>query len=92
MGHMLGRRRDGRKLSEMTIHPENIVSVEGDSAATSSHPVESGKFYSTELSRLTVPPGSSRCQARKPQRVDSIVLPAHVETRAILAKGPINIS
>ncbi len=41
---MLGRRRGGRELSEMTVHPKNIVDGGGDwSQAASSHPVESGK-------------------------------------------------
>ncbi len=40
---MLGRRLGGRKLSEMTVHPENIVSGGRDSSeAVSSHPMESG--------------------------------------------------
>ena len=41
---MLGRRRGGRELSEMTVHPENFVSGGRDSPqATSSYPMESGK-------------------------------------------------
>ncbi len=40
---MLGRRRGRRELSEMTGHPEKIVSGGGDSPqAASSRPVESG--------------------------------------------------
>ncbi len=49
------------------------------------------QFYSADLSGLTVPPGWSRCQARKRRRVDSTGLPARVETRTILAKGSIGI-
>jgi len=49
------------------------------------------QFYSTDLSELTVPLGPFRCQARKRQRVDLIVLPLRVETRAILAKEAIGI-
>ncbi len=41
---MLDRRRDGRELSEMTVHPENIVSGGSDSPqAALSRPVKSGK-------------------------------------------------
>ena len=40
---MLDRRLGGRKLSEMTVHPENIVSGGWDSSeAPSSHPMECG--------------------------------------------------
>jgi len=40
---MLGRRRGGRELLEMTVHPENIVSGgENSSEAASSYPAESG--------------------------------------------------
>ena len=76
---MLGRRRGGRELLEMTVHPENIVSGgENSPEAASSYPAESGdrcgkettlenralwQFYSTNLSELTGPPGSFRCQA-----------------------------
>ncbi len=49
------------------------------------------QFYSTDLSELTVPLGPFWCQARKRQRVDLIVLPLRVETRAILAKEAIGI-
>ncbi len=70
---MLGCRRGGRELLEMTVHPENIVSGgENSSEAASSYPAESGdrcgkkatlenralwQLYSTNLSVLTVPPG-----------------------------------
>ena len=41
---MLARRRGRRELSELTVHPENIVSGGRDSPqAASSRPVESGK-------------------------------------------------
>ncbi len=100
---MLGHRRGGRELSEMTVHPENIVSGGGgfvgggiespggerQAAAENRGPWQ---FNSADPSELTVPPGPSRCQARKRQRVDLIVLPARVETMAILTKGSINIS
>ena len=100
---MLDRRRDGRELSEMTVHPENIVSGGSDSpqAALSRPVIEwqaarkiegAWQFYSANLSELTVPPGPSRCQARKRRRVDLIVLPVRVDTRAIPTKGSISIS
>ncbi len=100
---MLGRRRCGRELLEMTVHPEKIVSGgENSSEAASSYPAECGdrcgkkamlenralwQFFSTYLSELTVPPGSARCQAGERQRVDRLFLPARVGTRAVLAKG-----
>ncbi len=49
------------------------------------------QYYSTNLSVLTVPPGPFRCQACSRQRVDLTILPAHVGTRAIMAKGTIRI-
>ena len=49
------------------------------------------QLYSTNLSELPVPPGPFRCQACSRQRVDLTILPAHVGTRAIMAKGTIRI-
>jgi len=79
---MLGRRRGGRELSKMTVHPENIVSGGRDSPqAPSSHLLESGKRR-----------GKSRALAiffDKPVRIDS---PSRADSMPGLFASPVDDS